>query len=114
MALLGQTQSLWAEVLWDLVGSRGRMPCAELPQFHLHFAQAEQPPGQGRLGVSMREVPGCPFCTHQIASHSRLAVPPTLPAAMREADRAQLGPRDPACALDSVLTTTPILNAPVG
>lgn len=114
--LLGQTQALWAEVLWDLVGSRGRMPCAELPQLHVQFAEAEQPPGQGRhtLGESMRQEPGCPFCTRQIASHNSLAVPPTLPAAMQEADRAQLGPCVPACALDSVLTTTSTLNAPVG
>lgn len=77
------------------------MPCAELPQLHLHFAEAEQPPGQGRhtLGESMRQEPGCPFCARQIASHNSLAVPPTLPAAMQEADRAQLGPCVPAQSL---------------
>lgn len=62
----------------------------------------------------MRQVPGCPACTCQIASHNSLAVPPTLPAVMQEADRAQLSPCDPACALNSVLTATFILNGPVG
>lgn len=48
------------------------------------------------------------------SSHNRLAVPPTLSAVMQEADRAQLGPCDPAYDLVSVLTTTFFLNEPVG
>lgn len=65
--LLGQTQSLWAEGQWDLVGYRWRMPCAELPQLHLSFAEAEQPPGQARhtLGVSRR-------CLGVLPAHARL------------------------------------------